>query len=842
MNPRRSPAAGSERCIPPEPIDRALAKRSRSQYHGGVGWTPGATVGAYRLLETLGAGGAGAVWRAEELSTGAQRALKVMLDVDPESVVRFEREAQTLARLEHANVAKVHTAGEAFGRRYLVLDLATGGDLEARLRDHGALDPDEALRLLRDLCAGLAHVHAQGVLHRDLKPSNVIFADDGRPQLADFGLSRSVDSRSLTATGAILGTPSYMAPEQANGQPADERSDVYGLGGVLYAALTGQAPFRGDGTATLYAVLSKPPTPPRQLNPAIPSHLERVCLKALAKDPGDRYPTVRALAEALDERWTASPNYLAAGVAVVCALLAVIALAVVSARSKSPGSAPSTQVTEEPPVEVGEPPSPEPPAPAPEPPDPGGPHELDRRLGSFDPIREPDLSGWSSAPQRQALLAATDVTSLNRASDWLFAEKRPREAFVLLYQVGKLGPQLADAELRLASQRAWLELGKQLRKPPKVRRAVWPDEAWARVGPEVLAECSRRGAKAGHPEGRLQLGELYLFDYPEVFQRPPLPERALALFQQALELSTSEFEHARARLGLAWIAAFHPRVSGAPIPLEALDYAERVLVRCEGQNGSTEELARVARATLSRLVAEDALERVLGALPEVTSRDFAGYAPDLFFHGTPEQLLALENPNGLESAARWFCAQGEPEVAVALLYQVSTRGRALPQGDRRMTTQRGWFFLGDGLKQSPSSKGLALRPALWSDAEWRSVGWDVVLECYRRSFEAGRAEGALVVGNLHMGEDGLEFDRYRDLVEAQRWFRTVLEFPVADTDDLVSARLRLAQLAFRHPDLEERTDDAQALLWASRAADSLQGSRKESAEAIRDGLQARLGR
>lgn len=159
-----------------------------------------------------------------------------------------------------------------------------------------------------------------------------------------------------------------------------------------------------------------------------------------------------------------------------------------------------------------------------------------------------------------------------------------------------------------------------------------------------------------------------------------------------------------------------------------------------------------------------------------------------------------------------------------------------------MTTQRGWFFLGDGLKQSPSSKGLALRPALWSDAEWRSVGWDVVLECYRRSFEAGRAEGALVVGNLHMGEDGLEFDRYRDLVEAQRWFRTVLEFPVADTDDLVSARLRLAQLAFRHPDLEERTDDAQALLWASRAADSLQGSRKESAEAIRDGLQARLGR
>jgi len=314
-------------------------------------WVPGAQLGEYRLLEQLGAGGMGAVWRVEHLPTGAIRALKTSLADEGVEVERFQREARALAELQHPNVTRVHTAGVHHGRRYLVLDLAPGGDLGQRLKA-GPLDPEQARRLAHDLALGLAHVHSRGILHRDLKPQNVLFAEDGRPLLADFGLARRVDGSSLTRTGAVLGTPSYMSPEQADGvRGVDERSDVYGLGAVLYHALTGVPPHQGGSPlAVLQQVLRAPVKPPSRLNPAVPAQLEAVCLKALTKDPEQRYPSARAFADALAApRAPSSRVHGVAAAAVVCAALALGALALTLLSPPPHGDASPEPVPSQPP-------------------------------------------------------------------------------------------------------------------------------------------------------------------------------------------------------------------------------------------------------------------------------------------------------------------------------------------------------------------------------------------------------------------------------------------------------------------------------------------------------------
>ncbi len=259
-------------------------------------------LGDYVLLEPLGSGGMGTVWLAQHATTGARYALKVFpKGGDPARAERFRREGQAQARVDaHPNVVTVHHLGEDDERLFLVMDLAPGGDLAERL-EAGPLDPREAARCVACLARGLAHVHAAGVLHRDLKPANVLFAGDGRPLLVDFGLARVRGEETLTRTGAVLGTPSYMAPEQARGAPADERTDVYGLGAVLYASLTGRAPFEGARFRVLRAVLRDDPLPPRELAPDVPASLEAVCLRAMAKDPAQRFASAAALAAALDD-------------------------------------------------------------------------------------------------------------------------------------------------------------------------------------------------------------------------------------------------------------------------------------------------------------------------------------------------------------------------------------------------------------------------------------------------------------------------------------------------------------------------------------------------------------
>ncbi|MBX3470645.1 MAG: serine/threonine protein kinase [Planctomycetes bacterium] len=259
-------------------------------------------IGPYRVLRRLGAGGMGTVFLVDDPATGARRALKALPAGAPlDARLRFRREGEAMARVDdHPAVVRVHSAGEADGRAYLLMDAVTGGDLHARLA-RGPLPPDEVLRLGRTLARGLAHVHARGVLHRDLKPHNVLFDEAGAPRLVDFGLAQVAQAERLTATGTLLGTPAYMAPEQADARATDERTDVHGLGAVLYHALTGRPPFQGGSpVAVLAQVLEQEPAPPSSLVPGVPPALEQVVLRALAKAPAARFASASALADALD--------------------------------------------------------------------------------------------------------------------------------------------------------------------------------------------------------------------------------------------------------------------------------------------------------------------------------------------------------------------------------------------------------------------------------------------------------------------------------------------------------------------------------------------------------------
>jgi len=305
--------------------------------------------GPYTALRLLGKGGMGAVWEARHDATGQHCALKVVLHAGPADLTRFAREARALAGLRHPNVVRLHAAELSGSQPYLVQELLTGGTL-AELLEKGPLDPERARTVALQVTAGVAAAHAAGVLHRDLKPDNVLFDEHGVAKVADFGLALSRESRErLTLTGEVLGTPDYMAPEQAiDAARADERADVYGLGGILYTLLTGGPPLNLRGRsliASLAAIQSELPVPVERVNPAVPRELAEVCRLALAKDPNDRYPTARAFGAALrgelaPPRGT-KPAWLVAG-ALTCVLLAGVVLAVTLERGGSPHPRPES--------------------------------------------------------------------------------------------------------------------------------------------------------------------------------------------------------------------------------------------------------------------------------------------------------------------------------------------------------------------------------------------------------------------------------------------------------------------------------------------------------------------
>ncbi|QEH37515.1 Serine/threonine-protein kinase PrkC [Aquisphaera giovannonii] len=277
-------------------------------------WSRGSlgSLGRFQLRERLGDGGFGEVYLAFDPRLDRDVAIKVLKQANPTERVmeRFFREARAAARLDHPNIVAVHDAGFDQGRCWVSFHLVNGRPLNW-YRDHHRLDPPTAARILRDLAEAVDHAHRQGVIHRDLKPGNVLIDDHGRPRLIDFGLSRRSDvESSLTRDGAIVGTPAYMSPEQALGQSrnVDERSDVFSLGVMLFEALCGQRPYPMSGQGSFSEVAgggkapsSRPRTPSaRALNPAVPARLDRICMRAVAQDPADRYPSARALADDLD--------------------------------------------------------------------------------------------------------------------------------------------------------------------------------------------------------------------------------------------------------------------------------------------------------------------------------------------------------------------------------------------------------------------------------------------------------------------------------------------------------------------------------------------------------------
>lgn len=269
--------------------------------------SPPRKLGPYVFVRELARGGMGAVYEVIDEHTGTHYALKTLLpslgEAAVEELARFRREAEVMGKLNHPRVVRIHAAVLSGESPYLVQDLLSGGTLDDRIQSSGSLDISEAVRVAAELARGLEHSHEQGVLHRDLKPKNILFNDQGEPQLVDFGLAYvSETSERLTETGTLMGTPGYMAPEQAEGGgKVDARTDVYGLGAVLYAMLTGQPPFKGASMfVVLEGVLRDPPEPPRRLRPEVPAWLEEVCLRALAKAPEDRYANVGLLAQALE--------------------------------------------------------------------------------------------------------------------------------------------------------------------------------------------------------------------------------------------------------------------------------------------------------------------------------------------------------------------------------------------------------------------------------------------------------------------------------------------------------------------------------------------------------------
>ncbi len=287
---------------------------------------PGSQLGPYVIESLLGSGGMGAVYRVRHGATGAPAALKVLKADDSNAsarLQRFQREAEVLARIDaHENVVRVHAVGLTGATAWCAMDLVEGASLAGRLESGVPITARDAAALLAAVADGIAHVHRHDVVHRDLKPDNVIIdARTGAPRIVDFGIAYDAFAESLTRTGAVLGTPAFMAPEQLGwskeaatavrpgGRPGDDdrpgarldvRTDVYGLGATLYAVLTGRPPFIGETPLVVLAkVMRAPPDSPRAIVAAIPPPLEAICLQALEKDPADRYATASAFGEDL---------------------------------------------------------------------------------------------------------------------------------------------------------------------------------------------------------------------------------------------------------------------------------------------------------------------------------------------------------------------------------------------------------------------------------------------------------------------------------------------------------------------------------------------------------------
>jgi serine/threonine protein kinase/WD40 repeat protein len=265
---------------------------------------PLAIIGNYDILSEIARGGMGIVYRARQRNLNRTVALKTILAgqlATPADIRRFRQEAEAAAHLDHPSIMPIYEIGEQDGQCFFSMPLLSGKSLRDRVKDQ-PLPPREAAEMLLQVAEAVHYAHGRGIVHRDLKPHNILLDDEGRPKIADFGLAKREMSEGLTMTGEILGTPAYMAPEQASGQVQEIGLlvDVYALGAVLYCLLTGRPPFAAASVAELLRqVREQEPVSPRLLNPAIPRDLETICLKCLEKQPRSRYASASVLADEL---------------------------------------------------------------------------------------------------------------------------------------------------------------------------------------------------------------------------------------------------------------------------------------------------------------------------------------------------------------------------------------------------------------------------------------------------------------------------------------------------------------------------------------------------------------
>jgi len=344
----RSPSIGEEFLDEPEyhqTIEKLEVIGAEPAIEGAAGEVSRENVpevlGRYRILEELGRGGMGTVYLAHDAQLDREVALKIphfRPHAHPRLVERFYREARVAATIEHPNLCRVYDVGEIDGLPYLSMALIHGKSLSKVLRSRGPLPQQDAAELVQKLATAAQEAHARGIVHRDIKPSNIMVTDEGEPILTDFGLARRVevsDTR-LTHSGLIVGTPSYMAPEQVDGDPEtlSPRCDIYSLGVVLYELLTDRVPFRGSLLSVLSKLGTERPDPPSAHRADVDARLEAICLKAMAKEPADRYESAATMAEALEEflsgsspaarpplrrRWLAWGSAVAAAALFVCA-------------------------------------------------------------------------------------------------------------------------------------------------------------------------------------------------------------------------------------------------------------------------------------------------------------------------------------------------------------------------------------------------------------------------------------------------------------------------------------------------------------------------------------------